>query len=166
MGCISNAGARLSCGSFPAALLWGLCRFAPWGPGAECATQCDPVNPGAVVDLHKPGEALCLPSGYYYCDMTEETKTLQYRDAEVQESTENGKRGTCSGQTSKTSIIYTDRICLMFQGRKEKKIKSVTKVKMYKLFIIKLSWVRLWITEVQEIKAEASRRGKAETEHR
>lgn len=98
--------------------------------------------------------------------MTEETKTLQYRDAEVQESTENGKRGTCSGQTSKTSIIYTDRICLMFQRRKEKKIKSVTKVKMYKLFIIKLSWVRLWITEVQEIKAEASRRGKAETEHR
>lgn len=60
----------------------------PWEPGAECATQCDPVNPGAVVDLHKPGEALCLPSGYYYCDMTEETKTLQYRDAEVQESTE------------------------------------------------------------------------------
>lgn len=97
MGCISNAGARLSCGSFPAALLWGLCRFAPCEPGAECATQCDPVNPGAVVDLHKPGEALCLPSGYYYCDMTEETKTLQYRDAEVQESTENGKRGTCSG---------------------------------------------------------------------
>lgn len=44
-----------------------------------------------------------------------------------------------------------------FREEKKNKIKSVTKVKMYKLFVTKLSWVRVWITEVQEIKAEGAK---------
>lgn len=72
------------------------------------------------------------------------------------------------------SILRTEEICLKFQGRKKKKKKKERKKefkdchrsKNVQTLWPKLSWIRLWITEVQEIKAIATRRGKPETAHR
>lgn len=65
-------------------------------------------------------------------------------------------------------ICCTKRICLKFQGRKKRKnFKSVTTGKTCELFSISYhGFVSGLQTEVQEIKAVATRRDKPETAER